>query len=124
MSSPARATTARAAATWTVAAVVIVAGVLLAVGVWAVGLGQYGEDYCGSETRLPSGAAGWRGPDWDSPITLRCDYDTGPVSFTDPLPVAWTSWWALATIGNVLLVLGVARHRARGGPPRTRVHRT
>ena len=81
------------------AAVVVAA---MALAVWAVGLGQYLEDYCFT-TVGRNVEAGGRGPFLEWPVTVRCEYDNGTtIVRRDVLPATWTA----AVIGIGLTAVG------------------
>lgn len=72
------------------AAAVTLTFVPLAFAVWAIGLGQYLDDYCfttvGQDVEV-----GGPGPDLQWPIHVRCDYDDGTTILNvDVAPALWS----------------------------------
>lgn len=93
----------------TVGTVVVVA--FAGAAVWLLAQARYLEDYCLTRAPLPGGATEGvvvRGPSYDRPWRLRCDWPSGPdVVVTDVLPLAG----AVLVVG-VVLVAAVAVWRA------------
>ena len=79
--------------------------------VWVVGLGQFDDDYCIVLAEAPDGEISYSAPEWEFPLTYRCDYGPGGVvTVNEPVPVVATAalggvtllavsaiWWWLAT---------------------------
>jgi hypothetical protein len=96
----------RRALIWTTAAITCAVGVTVAFFVWAVGLGRYGEGYCGAEGRLPSGATGYQLPEWVAPTAFRCEYAGHPdLLATVWLPLLWIAGWGLVTCAAIALTI-------------------
>lgn len=78
---------------------------------WTYGLARFDEDYCIEVDEIPDGEVTISSPDWEFPLTYRCDYGPGgEITVNEPLPVAGTAalggvtvlfvsaiWWRLAT---------------------------
>lgn len=83
----------------------------VAYGVWSYGLGQFDDDYCAELDATPDGAVSSSAPEWEFPLTYRCDYGPGGVvTVNEPVPIVATAalvgvtllavsaiWWWLAT---------------------------
>ncbi len=83
-------------------------------GVWGFGLAQFDDDYCITSVDIPSGETQVTGPEWELPMTYRCDFGAaGVVSVNEPLPILWTG--AMSGIG-LLLVSSVWWKLARSAP--------
>lgn len=96
----------------------VVATAFVVVGVaggWWYGLAQFDDGYCITSVEIPSGETSISGPEWELPMTYRCDYGAGGVvTVNEPLPILWTG--AMAGVG-LLLVASVWWKLARSGPP-------
>jgi hypothetical protein len=86
------------------------AAVLLAV----VGQGQYLEDHCFTSAPVPQGATAGRGPTWEFPATLRCQWDGAPdVIVTNWFPFLWVAGCLLAGLAGIVLAWWVLVIRPR-----------
>ena len=95
-----------------VATAVVVIGVY---GVWWYGLAQFDDDYCITSVEIPDGETQITGPEWEPPMTYRCDFgEAGVVTVNEPLPMLWTG--ATGGVG-LLLVSAVWWKLARTDPP-------
>jgi len=90
---------------------VVVGVAVAAVGVvaWLLGRAQYLEDYCFTRAPLPPGVtegSSVRGPFFDSPISLRCDWAAYPdVVVTDAVPLLGLLFVVLLAVVAALVVL-------------------
>lgn len=92
-----------------VLASVVVAGA--AYGAWVFGLAHFDDDYCITSDGMPDGEVSISAPEWEFPMTYRCDYGPGgEVTTNEPAPILFTGaaggvavlgvsaiWWKLAT---------------------------
>ena len=90
------------------ATTVVVGGAYAA---WSYGLDRFDEGYCAELPERPADARADPSPEWEFPLTYRCDYGAaGEVTANEPIPVAGTAalvgvtvlfvsaiWWRLAT---------------------------
>lgn len=90
------------------ATAVVVGGAYAA---WTYGLARFDDDYCLQLDELPADASRISAPEWEFPLTYRCDYGpAGVVTVNEPIPLAATAalggvtvllvsaiWWRLAT---------------------------
>ena len=91
-----------------IATAIVLAG---AYGAWVLGMGHFDDDYCLQQHPLPEGDIDFSVPEWEFPLTYRCDYGPGgEVTFNEPVPLIATAalggvtvlfvsaiWWKLAT---------------------------
>ena len=91
-----------------IATAIVVVG---AYGAWAYGIGRFDGDYCLERDEIPDGDVEFSAPQWEFPMTYRCDYGPGgEVTVNEPVPLAATAalggvtvllvsaiWWRLAT---------------------------
>jgi hypothetical protein len=72
---------------------------------WSLGLGRYFADYCRSRSGWARYDAPGRGPEFASPLHVRCAYDDGTVATAvDVRPLLWALFVLLA----LLVVLAAA----------------
>ncbi|GAA1475961.1 hypothetical protein GCM10009623_04070 [Nocardioides aestuarii] len=85
---------------------------VLGYGAWRLASARYLEDYCLTRAPLPLGDLEMsvvRGPSFDAPWRLRCDWQAVPdVVVTDPVPAL-----GLVAVGVVALVVALAVLRSR-----------
>ena len=81
-----------------------------AYAIWWWGLAQFDDDYCITSIEIPAGGTGIRGPEWELPMTYRCDFGAaGEVTVNEPRPILFTGvaggvtllavsaiWWWIA----------------------------
>ncbi|WP_436793368.1 hypothetical protein [Actinospongicola halichondriae] len=71
-------------------------------GVWWYGLAQFDDDYCITSVEIPSGEPSVTGPEWEPPLTYRCDFGAaGVVTVNEPRPILWTG--AMSGVGLLLV---------------------
>jgi hypothetical protein len=90
---------------------------VLALLLAAIGQGQYLEDYCFTRAPVPDGATSGRGPTWEFPATLHCQWDGAPdVIVVNWLPFMWVAGCLVAGVLGIALVWWVlmARPSASG----------
>jgi hypothetical protein len=89
----------------------VVGLVILVVGglAWLLGRARYLEDYCFTRAPLPPGVtetSAVRGPSFDSPVSLRCDWAAHPdVVVADPVPLLGLVLVVLLAAAAALVVL-------------------
>lgn len=84
-------------------------------GIWRYGLERFDEDYCRDRVEVPSGQTQISDPEWEPPMTYRCDYGADDVvAVNEPRPILWTG--AMSGVG-LLLVSAVWWKLARSEPP-------
>lgn len=94
------------------ATAIVVAG---AFGVWAFGLAQFDDDYCITSVDIPSSETSITGPEWELPMTYRCDFGAaGEVTVNEPRPILWTGAMGGVTL---LFVSAIWWKVARSAPP-------
>ncbi len=88
--------------------------VLAAFGVWIFGRAQFNEDYCFTEVEIPAGDPEFSPPEWEFPMTYRCDFgEAGVVSVNEPRPVLGTAALGGVTVLSVSAIWWwIARHPA------------
>ncbi|MDE0802254.1 MAG: hypothetical protein OSA99_02915, partial [Acidimicrobiales bacterium] len=63
-----------------------------AYGSWVFGMGQFDDDYCVVLEAAPDGEISYAPPEWEFPLTYRCDYGPGGVvTVNEPVPLAATA---------------------------------
>ena len=98
------------------ATAVVLAG---AYGAWVLGMGQFDDDYCTQLAQTPAGEISYSPPEWEFPLTYRCDYGPGgEVTVNEPAPVMATAALGGVTVFAVAaiwwwLAMHPARRRAR-----------
>jgi hypothetical protein len=87
-----------------------VAALLLA----AVGQGHYLEDYCFTSAPVPDGAGSVRGPIWEFPATLHCQWNgAADVVTVNWLPFLWVAGCLMAGVAGIVIVWWILVVRPR-----------